>query len=130
MAHCTRSNRLNRTLRAVAELKARQARRRLDFTHKLTTDLAKSHGPVAIEDLRVKQMTKSAKGTRNAPGVRVSQKSGLNCAIFDNVPGERRRQLAHKCPAHGPLLVAVSPAGTSQTCGDDADHNASVVIHT
>lgn len=60
------SNRLKKTLRAIAELRARQARRRLDFTHKLTTDLAKSHGLVAIEDLRVRQMTKSAKGTRPA----------------------------------------------------------------
>ncbi|GHI07728.1 RNA-guided endonuclease InsQ/TnpB family protein [Streptomyces cellostaticus] len=146
------SNRLKRTLRAIAELKARQARRRLDFTHKLTTDLAKSHGLVAIEDLRVKQMTRSAKGTQDAPGVRVSQKSGLNRAILDNMPGERRRQLAYKCPASGSVLVVVPPAGTSQTCGvcrvwdpasrvsrdtfvctscghtDDADHNASVVI--
>jgi len=38
------SRRLRRTIAQVAALKARQARRRLDFTHKLTTDLAKSHG--------------------------------------------------------------------------------------
>jgi putative transposase len=146
------SNRLRRTLRAIAELKARQARRRSDFTHKLTTDLAKSHGLVAIEDLRVKQMTRSAKGTHTEPGVHVAQKSGLNRAVLDNTPGERRRQLAYKCPAYGSELVLVHPARTSQTCGacnlwdpasrisrdvfvctgcghtDDADHNASVVI--
>ena len=146
------SNRLRRTLRAIADLKARQARRRADFTHKLTTDLAKSHGLVAIEDLRVKQMTRSAKGTPAEPGVHVSQKAGLNRAVLDNLPGERRRQLAYKCPAYGPKLVLVHPARTSQTCGacslwdpasrisrdafactgcghtDDADHNASVVI--
>lgn len=145
-------NRLRRTLRAIAELKARQARRRLDFTHKLTTDLAKNHGLVAIEDLRVKQMTRSASGTRAAPGVHVSQKAALNRAILDNLPGERRRQLAYKCPAYGSDLSLVHPARTSQTCGvchlwdpasrvsrdrfictgcghtDDADHNASVVI--
>ncbi|MFJ4801028.1 RNA-guided endonuclease InsQ/TnpB family protein [Streptomyces murinus] len=145
-------NRLKKTLRAIAELRARQARRRLDFTHKLTTDLAKSHGLVAIEDLRVRQMTKSAKGTRDMPGTRVAQKSGLNRAVLDNTPGERRRQLAYKCPAYGSVLVLVPPAGTSQTCGacrardaasrvsrdafvctscghtDNADHNASVVI--
>ena len=39
--------RLRRTLREIARIKARQARRRLDFTHKLTTDLAKNHGLVA-----------------------------------------------------------------------------------
>jgi len=60
------SNRLRRTIREIARLQARQARRRLDFTHKLTTDLAKNHGLVAIEDLRVKQMTRSARG-RSSP---------------------------------------------------------------
>jgi putative transposase len=58
------SNRLRRTISDIAKLRARQGRRRQDFTHKLTTDLAKNHGWVAIEDLRVKAMTKSAKGTR------------------------------------------------------------------
>lgn len=98
-------NRLRRTLRAIAELKARQARRRLDFIHMLTTDLAKNHGLVAIEDLRVKQMTRSATGTRAAPGVHVSQKAALNRAILDNLPGERRRQLVYRCPAYDPTSL-------------------------
>jgi putative transposase len=58
------SNRLRRTMRDIAKLRARQARRRQDFTHKLTTDLAKNHGWVAVEDLQAKALTKSAKGTR------------------------------------------------------------------
>jgi putative transposase len=36
------SRRLRRTIAEIARLKARQTRRRLDFTHKLTTDLAKT----------------------------------------------------------------------------------------
>jgi putative transposase len=62
------SRRLRRTISQIAKLRARQARRRLDFTHKLTTDLAKRHGWVGIEDLRVKNMTRSAKGTVLSPG--------------------------------------------------------------
>jgi putative transposase len=62
------SNRLRRTISQIAKLRAQQARRRQDFTHKLTTDPAKNHGWVAIEDLRVKAMTKSAKGTREESG--------------------------------------------------------------
>jgi putative transposase len=49
------SRRLRKTLAAIAGLRSRQARRRQDFTHKLTTDLAKNHGWVGIEDLRVKK---------------------------------------------------------------------------
>jgi putative transposase len=78
------SRRLRRTIAEIARLRARQARRRLDFTHKLTTDLAKSHGWVGIEDLRVRDMTRSAKGTVVAPGQRVTAKAGLNRGIIDN----------------------------------------------
>jgi putative transposase len=110
------SNRLGRTINQIAKLRARQARRRQDFIHKLTTDLAKNHGWVAVEDLRVKGMTKSARGTREEPGRNVKAKAGLNRAILDNAPSERRRQLAYKAPRFGSELRVVRPAFTSQTC--------------
>jgi putative transposase len=111
------SGRLRRTIAAIASLKARQARRRADFTHKLTPDLAKSHGWVGIEDLRVKGMTSSARGTLENPGRNVRQKAGLNRGILDNAPGERRRQLAYKTRRFGSELRLVPPVGTSQQCG-------------
>jgi putative transposase len=61
------SNRLRHTISQIGGLRARQVRRRRDFTHKLTTDLAKNHGWVAVEDLGVKGMTKSAKALRRNP---------------------------------------------------------------
>jgi putative transposase len=147
------SRRLRRTIAQVARLRARQARRRLDFTHKLTTDLAKSHGWVGLEDLRVKNLTRSAKGTAQAPGRGVTAKAGLHRGILDNAPFERRRQLAYKAPRFGSELRVVPAPGTSQTCSAcghrdpesrpgcgrvfactvcghqaHADHNASAVI--
>jgi putative transposase len=110
------SGRLRRTIAEIAGLKARQARRRADFTHKLTTDLAKRHGWVGIEDLRVVAMTTSARGSVEVPGRNVQRKAGLNRAILDNSPGERRRQLAYKTHWFGSQLRLVAPAGTSQTC--------------
>ena len=114
--HGRYSRRLRRTIAQIAMLRARQARRRLDFTHKLTTDLAKSHGWVGVEDLRVKGMTRSAKGTALAPGRGVAAKAGLNRGILDNGPYERRRQLAYKAPRFGSELRVVPAPGTSQTC--------------
>jgi putative transposase len=61
------SNRLGDTISQIARLRARQARRRQDFIRKLTIELAKNHGWVAVEDPRVKSMTKSAKGTGRSP---------------------------------------------------------------
>jgi putative transposase len=62
------SGRMRRTIAEIARLRARQTRRRADFTHRLTTDLAKRHGWVGIEDLRVKGMTASARGTISSLG--------------------------------------------------------------
>ncbi|MFG2027812.1 RNA-guided endonuclease InsQ/TnpB family protein [Streptomyces sp. NPDC048825] len=147
------SKRLRETIAAIAKLKTRQANRRLDFTHKLTTDLAKNHGLIGIEDLCVTGMTRSARGTLDRPGMNVRAKAGLNRGILDNMPGERRRQLEYKARLHGAEVVAVSAFHTSQTCAacgrvdpesrkgcgrlfacvhcrheDDADHNASLEI--
>jgi putative transposase len=110
------SGRLRRTIAEIARLRARQARRRADFTHKLTTDLAKRHGWVGIEDLRVTSMTASARGTIEQPGSNVRAKAGLNRALLDNTPGERRRQLAYKAPRFGSELRLVPPQATSDTC--------------
>jgi putative transposase len=110
------SGRLRRTIAEIGRLRGRQARRRADFTHKLTTDLAKRHGWVGIEDLRVTAMTASAKGNIEQPGSNVRAKAGLNRAVLDNTPGERRRQLAYKAPRFGSELWLVPPQSTSVTC--------------
>jgi len=109
------SKRLRKTIAEIARLKARQARRRKDFTHKLTTDLAKRHGWVAVEDLRVKSMTKSAKRPKGNRGKNVAQKAGLNRAILNNAWGERRRQLLYKATHYGSELRLVPAPGPSQT---------------
>ena len=61
-------------------------------------------------------MTRRAKGAAEQPGKNVRQKAGLNRAILDNTPGERRRQLAYKAPRFGSQLRLVPAAGTSQIC--------------
>lgn len=53
--------------RRVARLQAGYARRRKDAVHKATTMIAKSHGVIVIEDLKVKAMTKSGRGTKEDP---------------------------------------------------------------
>jgi putative transposase len=110
------SNRLRRTIAQIGAVKARQARRRADWNHKLTAALANSHGLVAVEDLRVSSMARSAKGTVEQPGCNVRQKAGLNRSIADQGWFEIRRQLGYKTRRHGGVLVAVPAPGSSQTC--------------
>ena len=52
----------------LAAFKAAQARVRRDAMEKVTTEIANNHGVVAMEDLRVRNMTASARGTALEPG--------------------------------------------------------------
>ena len=113
-----RSGRHQATLDQLAKLTARESRIRKDFLHKLTTDLAKNHGLVAIEDLRVTTMTRSAKGTIDKPGVNVAQKRGLNRAILKQGWGDLERMLSYKIETVGGTLVKVPAAYTSQACAE------------
>ena len=47
----------------------------------------RDHALIMTEDLRVTNVTASAKGTVAEPGKRVNQKAGLNRAILDTAPG-------------------------------------------
>ncbi len=92
------------------------ANRRNDARHKEITRLVKSHGLIGIEDLQVRNMTRSAKGTEQVPGKQVAQKAGLNRRMLDVAPGEVRRQIEYKGRWHGTVVEAVPPANTTQDC--------------
>lgn len=92
------------------------ANARKDFLHKTSTTISQNHALVCIEDLQVRNMSKSSKGNSEQHGKKVAQKSGLNRAILDQGWGEFRRQLAYKVAWNGGMLLAVPPHHTSQTC--------------
>ena len=89
---------------------------RKDFLHKLSTIIAKNHGLVVLEDLKIGNMTASAAGSIEAPGKNVKQKSGLNRSILDQGWGEFARQIEYKLKWLGGILLKVSAAYTSQKC--------------
>ena len=100
----------------VARLHRKIASLRSDLLHKASTTISKNHALVVMEDLRVVNMTASAKGTRENPGTNVHAKSGLNRRILDQGWGEFRRQLTYKLAWAGGALVLVDPRDTSRTC--------------
>lgn len=110
------SNNRRKAIQRLAAFKAAQARVRRDAMEKLTTRITKNHGVVAMEDLRVRNMTASARGTSEEPGRNVAAKAGLNRSILDVAPGALRVRLGHKLAASGGVLLLVPPAHTSQRC--------------
>ncbi len=108
-------NRLKAILR-LRRIQARHARRRADAKHKATSRLVRDHAVIVMEDLKVRNMTASARGTVEAPGAMVAQKAGLNRAILDMAPGETRCQLEYKMSRAGGQLIVVPAPYTSQQC--------------
>ncbi len=107
-----KSNRGRRVNGQLNKLQRKGARKRDDATHQASRTLADTAHTVVVEDLNTKGMTKSAKGTVEAPGKQVKQKSGLNRSILESGWGSWERKLAYKAGE----LLQVNPAYTSQRC--------------
>lgn len=113
-----RSTRRKATKANLGVLHARIRARRDNFAADTACRLTRVHGLVVIEDLKIRDMTKSARGTIDAPGRNIRQKAGLNRAILDKGWGGFLRRLEHKARYHGAQIVKVNPAYTSQRCAD------------
>jgi putative transposase len=110
------SARHRRTLDQIAGLRAKQARRREDWLHRKTTDIAKRHGIVVVEGLRIHYLSRSARGTVERPGRNVSAKAALNRSILGMAWGKTERMLTYKCSLYGGVLVQVDPRNSSKEC--------------
>jgi putative transposase len=110
-------NRL-RAQRDLRRFKARIVRRRRDANHKMTTAVVRRCDVLYLEDLKLRKMTASARGTVDEPGTNVAQKAGLNGAILDVSPGETRLQFEYKMRRRGGAVLYVNPARTSQRCAE------------
>ena len=95
------------------------ARRRVqnrNECHRITTEIVRQYGHIAVEALAIRDMSRSAAGTVEEPGRNVSAKSGLNREILDQTWGLIRQQLRYKAEWAGRRFVEVDPRHTSQTC--------------
>jgi IS605 OrfB family transposase len=110
------SKRRARTKHAVGVLYARAADRRRDWAEKTSTDLIRRCDLVVFEDLRVKDMLRSARGNLEAPGRNVRAKAALNRRIAASAWATLVRRTRQKAEASGAVVVLVEARYTSQTC--------------
>ena len=117
LSSCRKGSHRWRQRRAVlANHQHRERVRNRNECHRITTDLVRRFGLIAVEDLAIRNMTRSAKGTIDNPGINVRQKSGLNRSITEQTWGMIRNQIAYKAEWAGREMVAVDPRFTSQRC--------------
>jgi putative transposase len=107
------SNRRSRVRLAIARLRAREADRRKDWAEKTSTNLARRFDIIRVENLDIKSMTHSARGTRDQPGRKVRANAGLNRGILQSGWGLLVRRLKEKAPGR---VEKVKPHFTSQRC--------------
>ena len=100
----------------VARAHERVSNMRLDFLHKASTSIGETQAVVYVEDLKIRNMTRSARGTRENPGGNVRQKSGLNSSILSQRWGTFLSLLEYKLSQRGGRLFRVDPRNTSRTC--------------
>jgi putative transposase len=100
----------------ITKLHSTIANIRKDYLHKTTTAISQNHAMIVIEDLQVRNMSNSAKGTIENKGRNVKAKSDLNRSILDQGWFEFRRQLIYKQQWLGGDVLAVAPHYTSQRC--------------
>lgn len=110
------SNNWKKQKARIAKLHKKIADARRDKLHKAANKICKNHAVIYREDLKIKNMVASAKGTVEEPGKNVKQKSGLNRSILDQGWGMFFSMLDWKMDALGGEVYAVPPQHTSQEC--------------
>ncbi|KIM05286.1 MAG: hypothetical protein KU29_09900 [Sulfurovum sp. FS06-10] len=86
-----------------------------DFLHKITKKLSENQ-TIAVENLKIKNMSKKAKGSIDNPTMRSSAKRGLNRSILQQSWGKFFELLDYKLRRNGGQLIKVDPRFTSQKC--------------
>ena len=114
-----------RLSRSIAALHDRISNLRRDFVHKETTRMVQSCAVLATEQLAPKNMSRSAKGTVDAPGRRVRQKAGLNWELLSSAFGMAHPMLAYKAEEAGTRMHL---SDTRQIKPSQRDHNSALVV--
>lgn len=121
------SKRRMRTKRIIGRVNRKIRQSREDFCHKASHAIAQSpFDVISFEKLMLRNMTASAKGTKEKPGKQVAQKSGLNRSILDRCLGMVCNFTAYKAAKRGKLVCYESAAYSSQecaACGFTSPHN-------
>ncbi|WP_101833762.1 RNA-guided endonuclease InsQ/TnpB family protein [Frankia canadensis] len=116
------SKRRRKAAARVAALHGKVRRQRLDLAHKTALELVRGHDLIAVEALKVVNMTRRAKAKLDPeqPGTFLpngqAAKTGLNKSILDAGWRTFLDVLHAKAESAGRVVVAVNPANTSRTC--------------
>ncbi|OHU12876.1 RNA-guided endonuclease InsQ/TnpB family protein [Mycobacteroides chelonae] len=117
LSRCARRSVNRGKVRAqLATVRSRERDRRQDFCAQNAHLVTEANAVVVLEDLKIRNMTRSAKGTLHNPGRNVKAKSGLNRAILTKGWYQFALALSSAARYTGTTVVTVPAAYTSQRC--------------
>jgi putative transposase len=118
LARCQRSSKRRKKIVArLRRIRQKEADARRTKHFQLASKIiSNAPGIIVVEKLSVKNMTRSASGTIDEPGVNVASKSGLNRSLQDSALSQFVQILTDKAESAGRLVIAVDPKNTSQNC--------------
>lgn len=96
----------------------RERNYRKNWIEQTSNLIARNFHTICIEDLKVKNMTKSTKGTKENPGTNVKAKSGLNRELLKIGIGMWYTRVEDKSYRYGGIIKRVSPKNTSRACNE------------
>ena len=94
----------------------RAARRSDNWARQTAGQLVARYGVIVLEDLKLKNMTRSARGTLANPGRNVAAKQVLNRKLAEAALGRVRHWICVKAEEAGRRTWVVNPVNTSRTC--------------
>ena len=101
----------------ISTLHKKISNKRENLLHNESRKLVNEYDLICMEDLNVKGMTKSSKGTIEKPGKKVKQKSGLNRSLSDVSLGSFVRMIDYKAKFDGKHTVKIDRFyPSSKTC--------------
>ena len=89
---------------------------RKDHHHKLSHKLTSEYGSIFMEDLKIQEMTKTAKGTVEEPGKNVKVQAKFNRYMLDQGLYAFRSMMEYKQAWKGGKFTLVEPTENSRTC--------------
>ena len=110
------SNNRRKRAESLAKEHQRQADRRKGHAHEVSARLVKDYDFIAVENLSIQHMTRSAKGTVEAPGENVALHASWNRSILDQAWGDLMAKIQYKAESAGIEFVKVDPRNTTQDC--------------
>jgi putative transposase len=123
------SNNHKKLKRKISELHETIKNKRELFLHETSKKLVSKYDTFYFEDLYVKGMTASAKGTSEKHGKNVKQKSGLNRSILDVSFGNFLNMMEYKTKFDGKTLIKVNRFfPSSKNCSNCGEKNTGLVL--